>query len=390
MPELLQPSLSVSLGGRAHTYPLYIGAGLLHAWGQILASVRPACKRVLVVTDESVARLYRDTVQQGAGLPDTAVFWLVLPAGESEKTLDSWQRILEAAYQARLSRHDAIVALGGGVVGDLAGFAAATYYRGTGFVQLPTTLLAQVDSSVGGKTGLNFGQVKNGVGAFYQPHAVVMDTQTLQTLPQRELVAGLAEVFKYSLIEWTARADTSPPSSLEVAAPLFAQLEQMGANWSAQASQFIQRCCAIKAAVVQRDETESLPAQDATGRVCLNLGHTFAHAYEAFYGYGQLLHGEAVAVGTRHALDLAVALGLLPAAHRDRALGVMAQLALPLSPPQPVPTADTLLALMQRDKKAADGTLRLIVPAETLGQVVVRDNVTAQTLAAVLGQAQQQ
>jgi len=266
--------LNVELADRS--YPISIGSGLLAQRDLFTQAIRG--RRVMIVTNETVAPLYLQRLQQT--LDGYQLDACVLPDGEAYKTLDSFGQIMTALLEGGHGRDTTIVALGGGVIGDLAGFAAASYQRGVAFIQIPTTLLSQVDSSVGGKTGVNHPLGKNMIGAFYQPKAVIIDTDCLATLPRRELSAGLAEVIKYGII-WDAE--------------FFAWLERTIAGLLAlDASLLIQailRCCSIKADVVSQDETE-------TGvRALLNLGHTFGHAIESEQGYGNWLHGEAVAAG---------------------------------------------------------------------------------------------
>lgn len=358
-------TLHVELGDRR--YPLYIGSGLL---GQA-ALLRPhiAGRQVLVVSNTTVAPLYLErTCAALQGLRYEAV---ILPDGERYKTLDTLGAVFTALLEKRFDRHCTILALGGGVIGDLAGFAAACYQRGVDFIQVPTTLLAQVDSSVGGKTAVNHPLGKNMIGAFYQPRCVLADTETLNTLPDRELSAGLAEVIKYGLIrdrpflEW-----------------LEANLDALLIRDAAALSEAIERSCRNKAEIVAADERE-------TGeRALLNLGHTFGHAIETGVGYGQWLHGEAVAAGTVLAADLSARLGWLNRAQVERVRTLLARAHLPLDPP-PRLTTDDFLRLMAVDKKVQDGRLRLILLRE-LGQGVIASDVDAQRLRETLDYALRQ
>ena len=329
--------LEVALGERR--YPIRVGRGLLGE-GAALAALVPG-RHALVVTDANVAPHYLGQVQ--AALAGKQLGTLVLPPGEQEKTLARFGEVMAALAALGASRDATVIALGGGVVGDLAGFAAACWMRGVRFVQLPTTLLAMVDSSVGGKTAVDLPQGKNLVGAFHQPAAVIADTATLDTLPPRELRAGLAEVVKYG-----ALGDE----------PFFAWLEQHAdallAREPAVLAEAIARCCAHKAGIVARDETER------GERMLLNLGHTFGHAIETEQGYGGLLHGEAVAVGMVLAARLSARLGRAPAADAERLAALLARLGLPTTLP-PGLAPDALLARMRLDKKALSGTLRLIL-----------------------------
>jgi len=327
--------IDVALGERR--YPIRIGAGLLDegSWRGALRG-----RHALVVTDDRVAPLYLARVERALGaLTHDSI---VLPAGEASKTLEHTARVLDALAGLGASRDAAVIALGGGVVGDLAGFAAATWMRGVDFVQLPTTLLAMVDSSVGGKTGVNIAAGKNLVGAFHQPRAVFIDTTTLATLPGREYAAGLAEVVKYGAI-----GDADFFAWLEANADA---LEARDGDALAEAIGF---SCRYKAGVVARDEREQ------GERALLNFGHTFGHALEAERGYGDLLHGEAVAIGMVLAAKLSAALGRAPAEDADRLARLLSRFGLPVAPPRA--DADALLARMRLDKKNVSGRLRLIL-----------------------------
>jgi 3-dehydroquinate synthase len=328
--------LTVELGTRR--YPIHIGSGLL-AQGGWAEAIRG--RDVLVVTDANVAPLYLAAVE--AALQGRHVATMVLPPGEQEKTLARFGETIAALAAMRANRDATVVALGGGVVGDLAGFAAACWMRGIAFVQLPTTLLAMVDSSVGGKTAVDLPQGKNLVGAFHQPNAVIADIDTLATLPPRELRAGLAEVVKYGAIR--------DPD-------FFAWIEQHAmALLSGDAvalAEAVERSCRHKAGIVARDETEQ------GERALLNFGHTFGHALETASGYGELLHGEAVAIGMVMAARLSAALGLAPPEDAERLTRLLAHLGLPLFPRSTSDPAQ-LLELMRLDKKSLSGRLRLIL-----------------------------
>jgi 3-dehydroquinate synthase len=353
------PTLHVELGDRR--YPLHIGPGLLDQ-PDLLQSHLPG-RQVLVVTNTTVAPLYLDRVR--ATLTGLRHHALILPDGESFKTLDTLNQVFTTLLNHRFDRHCAIIALGGGVIGDLAGFAAACYQRGVAFIQIPTTLLAQVDSSVGGKTAVNHPLGKNMIGAFYQPLCVVADTETLNTLPDRELSAGLAEVIKYGLIRDRPFLDW-----------LDAHLEDLINRDPAALSQAIERSCRIKATIVAADERE-------TGeRALLNLGHTFGHAIETGMGYGVWLHGEAVATGMVLAADLSARLGWLNPAQVERVRVLLTRAGLPLTPP-PELTPDDFLRLMAVDKKVQDGRLRLVLLRD-LGQGVIAESVDARQLRATL------
>lgn len=353
--------LDVSLGERS--YPIWIGAGLLGDSQRWRASIRG--RHVLVISDTTVAPLY--LAQVTAALDGLAWRALLLPDGEVHKTLDSAALAFEALAALGASRDATIIALGGGVIGDLAGFAAACWMRGIEFIQLPTTLLAMVDSSVGGKTGVNLAAGKNLVGAFHQPRAVVIDTDTLATLPAREYRAGLAEVVKYGAI-----ADARFFGWLE------AHADALGARDGASLIEAIATSCRQKAGVVQRDEHEH------GERALLNFGHTFGHALESGLGYGVLLHGEAVAIGMLLAARLSTDLGLAPRADADRLAALLAALALPTVLPACDP--DQLIALMQLDKKNLSGHLRLIL-WRGIGAAEVVSGVEAEPIQRLLREA---
>ncbi|WP_163577823.1 3-dehydroquinate synthase [Halomonas faecis] len=353
--------LQVALGNRS--YPIHVGPGVLGD-PQWLAP-HLAGRQVMIVTNASVAPLYLERCR--AALPEgLEVRELVLPDGEATKNLAHVSRIWDALLEAGFNRRCTLIALGGGVIGDMVGFAAACYQRGVAFIQVPTTLLAQVDSSVGGKTGVNHPLGKNMIGAFWQPRAVLIDTDTLATLPERELSAGLAEVIKYGLIR-----DVDFLAWLENAMP---SLRALDASRLAQA---IERSCALKAEIVAADETEQ------GVRALLNLGHTFGHAIEAHQGYGAWLHGEAVGAGMLMAAELSARLGWLPAGDVARVREVIAAAGLPLAAPADM-TADDFLARMRLDKKNVDSRLRLVL-LRALGDACVHDATPTQTLEALLG-----
>lgn len=351
--------LAVDLGDRS--YPILIGEGLL-GQGQILAPYIRG-NQVMVVTNPTVAPLYLEVLR--AALGDVQTDIVELEDGERFKTLESYARIVDTLMERRHNRSTTIVALGGGVVGDIAGFAAATYQRGVSCIQVPTTLLAQVDSSVGGKTAINHPLGKNMIGAFHQPRCVLADTGTLATLPEREYRAGLAEVLKYGVI-WDE--------------PFFGWLEAHATgllNRDAEALAYAVRLsCQTKAQVVARDERES------GLRAILNFGHTFAHAIETLTGYEQLLHGEAVAIGMVLAAECSVRHGVLPQPEAARILQTVRALGLPSAiPPGLDPTA--MLEAMGLDKKVVDGKLRLVL-ARRIGEVFVTDEIDQGALLATL------
>jgi 3-dehydroquinate synthase len=354
-------NVMVELGARS--YPIWIGPGLLDDAPRWRTALRG--RHVLVVSNDVVAPLYLQRVV--AGLEGLSFSTLILADGEAHKTLDSAARVFAALAELKASRDATIVALGGGVIGDLSGFAAACWMRGIAFVQMPTTLLAMVDSSVGGKTAVDLPQGKNLVGAFHQPRAVVVDTGTLATLPERELRAGLAEVVKYG-----ALGDAAFFTWLEQHAD--ALLER-----DAQAlAQAIAACCWQKAGIVSRDETEQ------GERALLNFGHTFGHALETATGYGALLHGEAIAIGMLQAARLSTQLRLASAADADRLQALLARCGLPTSIP-PGTEPQRLLDLMRLDKKNVSGRLRLIL-WRGIGQAEVVPDVDATAIVKVLGE----
>ncbi len=339
-------TLQVGLGARS--YPIHIGPGLLaglpaFGWG----------RRVAIVTNTVVGPLYLERLRASlakVGVDETAV---VLPDGEAYKTWESLNRIFDHLLAERCDRTTPIIALGGGVIGDLAGFAAATYQRGVPLIQMPTTLLAQVDSSVGGKTGINHPRGKNMIGAFWQPRMVVADTDTLATLPDRELSAGLAEVIKYGLIR-----------DLPLFEWLEANMDRLMARDAEALGFAIERSCANKAEVVAGDELETA---NEGGRALLNLGHTFGHAIETGVGYGVWLHGEAVAAGTMMAAELSRRLGWLSDADVERVRALLRRAKLPIV--GPALGAERYLDLMGHDKKVASGRLRLVL-LRKLGEAV--------------------
>lgn len=348
-------SLNVDLGERS--YPILIGSGLLKNSQFYQQAIRG--KQVLVVTNETIAPLYLEAVLQGLAGFDK-VHSVQLPDGEAFKTLDTLNRIFDSLLEHRHDRTTTIVALGGGVVGDMSGFAAACYQRGVDFVQVPTTLLSQVDSSVGGKTGVNHPLGKNMIGAFYQPQLVLIDIDTLISLPDRELSAGIAEVIKYGLI---------------CDAPFFTWLEQnmdaLLARDPEALAYAVQRSCADKAAVVAEDERES------GRRAILNFGHTFGHAIEAVQGYGNWLHGEAVAAGMVMAAEASRLRGWLGAEEVDRLRALLSKANLPQQSPSNM-TVDDYLQAMSVDKKVQDGKLRLVL-LQSLGDAqIVADTPRAQ------------
>lgn len=353
-------TLHVELGKRR--YPISIGSGLLHQ-GDFLARLARG-RHVLVVTDSNVASRWLEPVRDA--LHDKHLQTLVLPPGEQEKNLTRFGEVIAALAELGASRDATVFALGGGVIGDLAGFAAACWMRGVRFVQLPTTLLAMVDSSVGGKTAVDLPNGKNLVGAFHQPSAVVVDIDTLSTLPDRELSAGLAEVIKYGAI-----FDVGFISWLE------RNIEALLAREPMALTEAIARSCRHKAGVVTRDE------QEQGERMLLNFGHTFGHAIETEQGYGGLLHGEAVAIGMVLAARLAAQLKRAPMADAERLRALLKRAGLPVALPESL-SADALIERMKLDKKVVSGQSRLILWRGIGKADIVRD-VPSEAILQVLG-----
>ena len=352
----MKQTLSVALAER--TYPIHIGAGLLDQTTLLLAHLKH--KRVAIVSNTTVAPLYLERVAQPLREAGVDVVEIILPDGEQYKNSEILNTIYDALIQARCERTTTLIALGGGVIGDLTGYAAATYLRGVPFIQIPTTLLSQVDSSVGGKTGINHPQGKNMIGAFYQPQLVLIDTETLKTLPQRELSAGIAEVIKYGLIR-----DADFFDWLEI------NMEKLMALDEATVSEAVYRSCQNKAEVVAADERE------AGERALLNLGHTFGHAIENAMGYGVWLHGEAVAAGTLMAADLSLRMGWLKLEDVQRIKAIFHAAELKQQPP--ALGVDQYLDLMGLDKKVQDGQIRLVLQ-QAIGESVMTSDYSVDAL----------
>ncbi len=342
--------LSVDLGERS--YPIYIGGDLIGDAELFDRHIRPR-GQVLVVTNETVAPLYLEKLQQALG--GREVHAAILPDGEEYKNLAVWGGIFDKLLENRFSRQCTIVALGGGVVGDMAGFAAASYQRGVNYIQVPTTLLSQVDSSVGGKTGVNHPLGKNMIGAFYQPQCVVADIASLDTLDDRQLSAGLAEVIKYGLI--------SDPEFFDW---LENNMDELVGRDAGALAFAVRRSCVDKAAVVAEDEKEK------GARALLNLGHTFGHAIETGMGYGEWLHGEAVAAGMCMAAEFSFRLGWISREQVRRIVKLIQRAGLPTRQPDTI-SAERFLELMAVDKKVMDGKLRLVL-MKGIGQSLVTDD----------------
>jgi 3-dehydroquinate synthase len=355
-------TLTVNLGVRS--YPIHIGQGLLRTPELLAEHIRG--RQVMVVTNETIAPLYLDGIRElldGFNLAS-----VILPDGEQYKTIETLNSVFTGLLEHRFNRHCTLVALGGGVIGDITGFAAACYQRGVAFLQVPTTLLAQVDSSVGGKTGVNHLLGKNMIGAFHQPGCVVIDTDTLDTLDQRQLAAGLAEVIKYGLIH-----DAGFFTWLEQ------NIERLRARDKQSLAYAIERSCSIKAEIVAADERES------GRRALLNLGHTFGHAIETGTGYGNWLHGEAIAAGMLMAADLSARHEWLSRPDVARIENLLRRAGLPTSPPEAMDEVQ-FMELMAIDKKVVDGGLRLVL-LKAIGSAVITGDFSAALLSQTLSRA---
>ncbi|PKO34050.1 MAG: 3-dehydroquinate synthase [Betaproteobacteria bacterium HGW-Betaproteobacteria-7] len=353
-------TLNVELGDRA--YPIHIGCGLLSNSDLLAPYLRQ--KKVVVVTNTTVAPLYLEPLRKTLAVCGVATLPVILPDGEQFKTWETLNLIFDALLGTHCERSTTLIALGGGVIGDMGGFAAACYQRGMPFIQIPTTLLSQVDSSVGGKTAINHPLGKNMIGAFYQPRLVLADLSTLDTLPERELKAGLAEVIKYGLIR-----DPAFFSWLESNLDALLQRDKTALAYA------VARSCANKAEVVAADERE------AGERALLNLGHTFGHAIETGLGYGVWLHGEAVAAGTLIAAELSARLGWLSRETVERIDQLFLRAGLPVTAPKL--GAARYLELMSHDKKVQDGKLRLVL-LEQIGRAVVSEAADDVSIAAAI------
>jgi 3-dehydroquinate synthase len=344
-------TLSVALAERS--YPIHIGPGLIDS--SALYAPHLSGGRAAIVTNDVVGPLYLPRVRKALEHAGASVVSITVDDGEQAKRWQNIDSICDAMLEARCGRDTLLVALGGGVVGDLAGFVAAVYQRGIPFLQVPTTLLAQVDSSVGGKTAINHARGKNMIGAFHQPRAVIADVTVLDTLPERELRAGLAEVVKHGLaldsdfVDWLER-----------------NVEKLLARQRDALIYAVRRCCELKAEIVAEDERE------AGKRALLNFGHTFGHAIESAAGYGVWLHGEAVAAGMVMAAELSVRLGLMAGRDLERVRKLIARAGLPVAGPALSP--DRLLELMAVDKKAAHGKIRFVL-LESIGRAQVQGDV---------------
>ena len=358
--QSVMQTLQVALGDRS--YPIHIGPGLLDREDLIVPHIRQ--KKTVIVTNTTVAPLYLERLRATLGRAGISSLPVILPDGEAFKTWETLNLIFDALLEARCERNTTLIALGGGVIGDMGGFAAACYQRGMPFIQVPTTLLSLVDSSVGGKTAINHPLGKNMIGAFYQPKLVLADIATLNTLPDRELKAGLAEVIKYGLIR-----------DAEFFVWLESNIEKLLARDLEALIYAVHRSCANKAEVVAADERES------GERALLNLGHTFGHAIETGLGYGEWLHGEAVAAGTLIAAELSSRLGWLAAEDVARIEALFKRAGLPVVAPGM--DVARYLELMSHDKKVEDGKLRLVL-LQGIGRSVVSDAASAEQIAAAI------
>ncbi len=360
----MMKTLTVDLADRS--YPIFIGESLIS--NSDLYSPYIKGKQVMIVTNTTVAPLYLEQVK--SALSDYDVDEVILPDGEQYKNLDTLNLIFDALLEKRHNRTTTLIALGGGVVGDMTGFAASCYQRGVDFIQVPTTLLSQVDSSVGGKTAVNHPMGKNMIGAFYQPKCVIADISVLATLPQRELSAGIAEVVKYGLI-----------CNNEFYLWLDENVEALASYDTVALSRAVELSCLDKAAVVAQDEKEG------GIRAILNLGHTFGHAIETNQGYGVWLHGEAVAAGMVMAADMSWRLGNISQQDVQRLQGMLKRAQLPCVPPKEMSNQD-FIDLMQVDKKVLDGKLRLVL-LTAIGEAVVTSDFSADTLHQTLDAGEQ-
>lgn len=348
-------TLNVNLGERS--YPIYIGSGLLDDATLLLPHIHG--KQVVIVSNTTVAPLYLERIK--AHLADYTVVEAILPDGEQYKNMDTMQSILTTMLENRCDRAATVIALGGGVIGDITGFAASCYQRGVNFIQIPTTLLSQVDSSVGGKTGVNHPLGKNMIGAFYQPQVVIIDTDSLNTLDDRQFSAGMAEIIKYGLL-W----DRLFLDWLNDNMPALMQRNKV------LLTKAIYRSCEIKAEVVADDEKET------GARALLNLGHTFGHAIENAMGYGEWLHGEAVGAGMQMAAQLSADLGWISTKDANYCQQIISAAKLPTQPPESM-TVDQFNTIMAIDKKVINGVLRLVL-MESLGKAIVTSDFSTEQL----------
>ena len=354
--------LTLTVDAPSHSYPIFVDSSLQAALTRELSAY--CSKKAAIVSNTTVAPLYLEQVQAACNNAGIEHFSIVLPDGEAHKNWETLNLIFDGLLQNHAERSTTLIALGGGVIGDMVGFAAATYQRGAPFIQIPTTLLSQVDSSVGGKTAINHPLGKNMIGAFYQPQAVFIGLDSLKTLPEREFAAGLAEVIKYALL-----GDAEFLSYLET------HMDAIHAQEEPALRHIIAHCCQMKADIVAEDEKEH------GRRALLNLGHTFGHAIETEMGYGVWLHGEAVAAGMVLACRLSEQLGHLNTAESERAIELIKRAKLPVD--APLFGFETWMAHMQHDKKVVNGEMRFVA-LQQLGDAYIAKGVTAETLRAVV------
>lgn len=368
--------LTVSVPSQQRDYDIHIGPETLAMLPNWLESQNPKPKKVAVISDTNVGPIYAESMVQALQGKGFDVSHYDLTGGELSKSMKSAQIIYDILIAARFSRHDVLVAIGGGVIGDLVGFCAATYQRGMRWVQVPTSLLAQVDSSVGGKVAINFGGLKNVIGAFYQPNLVISDLGVLATLSERDYRAGLGEVVKYALLEQNA-LDGKPAPDRSLFDYLFTHADAIVHKDPAVLTHIVHYCCSLKAAVVAADET------DTTGhRAILNLGHTFGHAYESISDYA-ILHGESVSLGVRKACELSVRLNLWQKEKADAVLSLMQRLNLMIDPPLQYESG-RFIDWMRQDKKNHDSKITLILPTDNIGRVEVRRDINEADILQVL------
>lgn len=353
--------MKISLG--ENSYYIYLGAGILPRLGEILATY-PVNKQVLVITNPKVNKLYGDTVAQSLREAGFQVRLEKVPDGEEYKSLKTAESLYEAALQHKINRKSSIIALGGGVIGDLTGFVAATYMRGVNFIQVPTTLLAQVDSSVGGKVAVNHPLEKNLIGSFYQPKFVFTDINTLHTLPERELKAGLGEVVKYGVI-WEKDFFTYLEQNLDYIKSLQPEIIKY----------IVHKSCLIKGEVVEKDEREE------NLRAILNYGHTIGHAVESLTNYTAYKHGEGVAMGMVSAANFSQAMGLLKKEDNKRIESLLTEIGLPIK--LPFLNLEELIASLAHDKKVVSDKLRFVLPTE-IGRVVITEQIEIKLLKRIL------
>ena len=368
MSENALRTVSAVLSNR-RSYRIMIGENALSRAGAVMTDLNPAQKKAVIVTENNVEKLYAESLKQSLTAAGVESAFLTLPLGEETKNFYYLEKVVRFCLQEKVERNHAIIALGGGVIGDLVGFAASTVRRGCRFIQIPTTLLAQTDSSVGGKTAINAPEGKNLIGAFYQPAAVLADTACLQSLPQRDYAAGFAEVIKYALL-----------GDAEFFTFLSRNIAAFHARDPAFLTEIVTKCVQMKADIVARDETER------GERALLNLGHTFGHAYEAETGYShKLLHGEAVAIGCVNAFDYSASHGLCSKEDAVKARDLFSEAGLPVSIKAYIPdfSPDKIVAHMFQDKKTADGKLTFIL-ARKIGEAFIQKDVSAEKIAEFL------